>query len=460
MLKRYIGDRQFYKMVMAVAVPIMIQNFISNFVGMLDNIMVGQVGTAQMSGVSIVNRILFVFYLCVFGAVAGAGIFTAQYSGSGNDEGVRYTFRYKFYAGFLLTALGCLVFTVFAQPLIMLFLQGEGTPEEAAEYLACGREYMAVMLLGLLPFAISSVYSSTLRECGETVVPMVAGVSAVVVNLALNWVLIFGNLGAPELGIRGAAAATVISRFVELGIVAVWTHTHESRMPFARGLYSSLRIPGKLGPRILKKGAPLLVNEALWSLGTTMLIMCYSLRSLEVVGAVNIADTVTGTMSVALLAMGSAVGIIIGRMLGARRPEEETLDATRKLAFFSVSLTLVFSLLQTALAGVFPLLYNTSDSIRRLAGTLMIVYAVVMPARAFTNVSYFTLRSGGQTVVTFLFDSCFVWAVSVPTAFVLARFTGIPIVPLVAVTEGTEFLKCILGYIMLKQRRWMKTIID
>ena len=291
MLKRYIGDRHFYKMVMAVAVPIMIQNFITNFVSMLDNIMVGQVGTAEMSGVAIVNQILFVFYLCLFGAASGAGIFTAQFFGNSDHEGVRYTFRYKILAGVVITAVGTAIFLLFGSNLISFFLKGEGEAGEAERYLSFGREYMGIMLVGLLPFAVTSAYTSTLRECGQTLVPMVAGIVAVLVNLLLNWVLIFGNLGAPALGISGAAIATVISRFAELAVCAGWTHTHSDKAPFIKSAYRSFAIPKELAVKITKKSLPLMANEALWSVGITTLNWCYSLRSLDVVGAVNIATT-------------------------------------------------------------------------------------------------------------------------------------------------------------------------
>ena len=449
MLKRYIGDRRFYRSVMAVAVPIMIQNFITNFVGMLDNIMVGQVGTAEMSGVAIVNQILFVFYLCLFGAASGAGIFTAQFFGNSDHEGVRYTFRYKILAGVVITAVGTAIFLLFGSNLISFFLKGDGEAGEAERYLSFGREYMGIMLAGLLPFAVTSAYTSTLRECGQTVVPMVAGIVAVLMNLLLNWVLIFGNLGSPAL-----------SRFAELAVCAGWTHTHSDKAPFIKGAYRSFAIPKELTVKITKKSLPLMANEALWSVGITTLNWCYSLRSLDVVGAVNIATTLTNTMSVSLIAMGNAVGIIIGQKLGARKPESEVLDATRKLAFFSVAFTAVFAIAQAALSGVFPGAYNTTAAIRSLASSMILVHAACMPARAFTNASYFTIRSGGQALVTFLFDSCFVWAAMVPTAFLLSKFSSVSVIFLFAIVEGLEFLKCILGYVMLRSKRWMKTIIN
>ena len=186
MLKRFVGDRVFYRRVLGVAVPILIQNGITNFVSLLDNIMVGQVGTLPMSGVSIVNQILFVFNLCVFGAVSGAGIFTAQFYGSQDQEGIRYTFRYKLLVGVGLVIVGTSVFLLAGQPLIRLYLLGEGDPRDITLTLAYGSDYLRLMLLGLLPFALSGAYAGTLRETGQTLVPMVGGVAAVALALLLT----------------------------------------------------------------------------------------------------------------------------------------------------------------------------------------------------------------------------------------------------------------------------------
>ena len=148
-LKRYIGDRAFYRRVLAIVVPIIIQNGITNFVSLLDNIMVGQVGTLPMSGVSIVNQLLFVFYLCIFGATAGAGIFTAQFQGSGDDEGIRHTFRFKVLICIVLAVIGIVIFSVADGPLIRLFLTGEGAAQDAAAILEYGQGYLEWMMLGL-----------------------------------------------------------------------------------------------------------------------------------------------------------------------------------------------------------------------------------------------------------------------------------------------------------------------
>lgn len=458
MFKRYIGDRAFYRRVLGVAVPIIIQNGISNFVSMLDNIMVGRVGTVEMSGVAIVNQLMFVFNLCVFGAVSGAGIFTAQFHGNGDHEGVRHTFRFKFIISFLLGALGICLFRFAGEPLIRLYLKGEGDAHDAALSLAHGLSYLQVMLLGLLPFALANAYSSTLRETGQTVVPMVAGITAVFVNLGLNYVLIFDHFGTPAMGVRGAAWATVISRYVELAVVAGWTHFHGEKNPFIRGTYKSLYIPGKLLKGIVVKGMPLLINEFLWASGMAIMNQCYSVRGLDVVAAQNISSTLWNLASVVFLSMGNAVGIIIGQMLGAGLSEAEVRDADRKLVALSVASCLIFGALMAAVSGLFPRIYNTTDSVRSLAMRFICVGAVIMPFNAYTNAAYFTLRSGGQTMVTFLFDSCFVWVCCVPIAFCLSRFTDMPIVPLYAICQATDLIKCVIGGRMIHKGAWIQNL--
>ena len=332
---KYFGDRAFYKKTLSVALPIMVQNGITNFVGLLDNIMVGQIGTEQMSGVAIVNQFLFIFNLAIFGAMAGPGIFTAQFFGKGDEEGVRNTFRLKIIIGLVLSAIGIFVFSAFGKELINIFLKGDSKGFNLASAHSYGMKYMKVMLIGLLPFALEQAYSGTLRECGETVISMKAGISAIFVNLILNYILIFGKLGAPKLGVIGAAYATVVSRCIQFLIVVVWTHTHGNRMSFIIGAFRSVCIPVALVGNMLRKGFPLLVNELLWSAGITMLNQCYSLRGLDAVAAINMASTINNLFNVAFIALGDAVAIIVGQQLGAGEFEEAK-DTDRKALSASV----------------------------------------------------------------------------------------------------------------------------
>lgn len=459
MQHKLIGTRAFYKRALVVALPIIIQNGITNFVSLLDNIMVGQVGSAQMAGVSTVNTLLFVFNLCIFGASSGAGIFTAQFFGAQDHEGVRHTFRFKFLSCLLLSVVGIGIFAFGGELLIELFLQGDGDPAKAVQIMTYAKKYLAIMMIGFVPFALTNSYSSTLRESGQTVVPMAAGVIAVFVNLGLNYVLIFGHFGLPAMGVEGAALATVISRFVELGIVAAWTHLHPDRNPFIRGVYRSLYIPAKLLKDIIIKGMPLLVNEFFWASGMAIMRQCYSTRGLDVVSAMSISTVFQDLSSVVYLSMGNAVGIIMGQMLGAGETREKVRDSNNKLIAISVAMGVVFGGLMAAFSGLFPAIYTEeTDAVRSLATRLILVSACVMPVFSYANAAYFTLRSGGQTMVTFLFDSVFVWVVSVPLAFCLSRFTGLPIVPLYAICVGVDITKCAVGFFMIRKGVWIRNL--
>ena len=457
--KKLIGDKSFYRMVMVVAVPIMIQNGVTNFVSLLDNIMVGQIGTLQMSGVAIVNQLLLVYNLCIFGGLSGAGIFGAQFYGQRNEEGIRYTFRFKLWVGTLTTLLGIFLFLFFDEPLIRLYLNDTNNADDILATLQYGQEYLRIMLVGLVPFLAVQIYASTLRETGETLLPMKAAITAVLLNLVFNYLLIFGKFGFPELGIRGAAYATVISRFVEAAIVIIWTHVHKEQQGYIKGAYRSLKIPKALVKSIIIKGMPLLVNEAFWSSGMAILLQCYSVRGLDVVAGLNITSTITNLFNIIFIALGNAIAIIVGRLLGAGKMEEAR-DTDTKLIAFSVTCCVGMGLAMSCFAPIFPKLYNTEEVVRNYATQFILVASFFMPQAAFLQATYFTLRSGGRTLLTSLFDSGFIWILSIPLAFFLSRYTDIPIVPVYFLCQAIDIVKCICGFVLLKKGVWLQNIVE
>ena len=445
-------------MALAVAVPIMIQNGITNFVAMLDNIMVGSVGTVEMTGVSISNTLMFVFNLSIFGAISGAGIFGAQFFGKGDHQGVRSAFRYKLLICTVLGVIGAVIFLIFGETLIRQYLRGQGDLENIEASLACGKSYLYIMLLGIPPFILQQCYAGTLRESGRTVLPMTAGLIAVFVNLFGNWALIFGRLGLPALGANGAAIATVISRFVEAAIIMIWTHARVEKTPYFRGAWRSLRIPLPLMRKITIKSLPLLFNEALWAFSQAMLTQCYSMRGYDVVAAVNISSALEQVFNVAVITMGVALGIIVGQRLGAGDLEGAK-ETDRKLIAFSLLVSLIAGGLLAAVSGVFPQIYNTGGEIRSLATGMLLICALYMPINGYASAAYFTLRSGGKTYVTFLFDSVYACVIVVPIAFVLSRFTSMPILPMFLCCHLLELGKCAIGAVMIRSGIWAQNIV-
>lgn len=455
---KFIGNRAFYAMVLAIAVPIMIQNGITNLVNLLDNIMVGRLGTEQMSGVSIVNQLIFVYNICIFGGVSGAGIFTAQYFGQKDSKGIRYTVRFKLWMTLILTAAAMLLFIFYDDLLINFYLSGSSDGGNLKAALQYGKSYLRIMIIGLPAFMVLQVYASTLRECGETVVPMKAGMAAVFVNLVFNYFLIYGKFGFPQLGVAGAAVATSLSRYIEAAIVVVWTHKHTEIHPFARGLYKSLSLPAPVVKKIFMKGMPLIVNEALWSAGIAFLMQCYSVRGLNVVAGLNIANTVHNLFKVVFLALGNSVAIIVGQLLGAGKMEEAR-DQDNKMIAFSVMSCVGVSAVMIGLSSLFPLLYNTTEAVRRQATMFMIAQAIFMPQEAFIHATYFTLRSGGKTVITFFFDCAFLMVINIPVVFMLSRFTSIPAHQIYICCQMVDWIKCAIGLILVKKGVWLQNIV-
>ena len=317
-LKSYIGDRAFYKSTLAIALPMIIQNTVTNLVNLLDNLMVSWVGTEQMSGVSIVNQFIFVFNLAIFGAISGAGIFTAQFNGRGDTVGVRNTMRIKLVLCVLIGVIGVCAIGMFQDTLINGYLHdsGEGALDLELVF-SSAKEYVAYILIGLIPFALSQAYASTLRETGETFVPMVASTVSIVTNLVFNAILIFGLLGFPALGVAGAAIATSLSRFIELAILIFYTHTNKQKCAYAVGLFRGFSVTFSLVKQVALKGAPILCNELFWSISITTINMCYSTRGTDVITAMNISFNLQNLLSVAYFALSSSIAIIVGNLLGA-----------------------------------------------------------------------------------------------------------------------------------------------
>ncbi len=453
-----IADKYFYRRVLAIVLPIIVQNTITNVVSLLDNVMVGRVGTLEMSAVAIVNQLLFVFMLCIFGGMSGVGIFSTQYAGANDDEGIRQCFRLKMILAFVMFIAAALIFTLLPEKLISLYI-AEGTSAEiAAATLSHGVNYLKIMVIGLLPFAITQAYASTLRELGETKLPMLSSIAAILVNLIFNYLLIFGKFGFPRLGVAGAAIATVMSRFVELVILIVATHIKKDKYTFICGAYKSLYASKRLCLDALKRGTPLLINEFLWSAGMAILLQCYSVRGIDVVAAANISSTISNLFNVVFISMGNAVAIMVGQYLGANKIKEAKTTVWR-LLFLACAVCIAIGGVLALCAPFIPHIYNVEPHVKAIATNMLYIVALLMPVFAFAHNCYFTLRSGGKTVMTFIFDTGVTWGVCVPLAFILANFTSLNIITVFFLVQAVEIFKCLIGFLLIKKGIWVNNII-
>ena len=454
---KWVGDRAFYFSMLHLAIPLIIQQAVSSFVSLLDNVMVGALGTESISGVAIVNQLVFVYYLTVFGTLSGASIFGSQFFGVGDHKGLRDTFRFRLIASLGLTVVAIVVFLTSGDSLTALFLTDDGTSDVGLTA-SLASQYMQITLWGLVPYAIAQVYSSVVRETGDAFQPMVASVLSILVNLLFNYLLIFGKLGFPAMGVAGAAWATVLSRYVECLYLLIATHRRPDKYRFIQGALRSLRIPLTLCRRIVITGLPLMLNECLWSLGSTMINQSYSTRGLTVVAATNIQSTVWNLFTIIMFAMGSVVSIMVGQRLGAGDIEGAR-ETDNRLITFTVVLHVIIGTTLVLTAPYIPYIYNTTDEVRALTTTLLYISGAVLPVTAFMHTCYFTVRSGGKTIITFLFDCGFTWCVVLPLVVCLCSFTDLPMAVIFLLAQLSEVIKAVIGFWMLKSGIWAKNLI-
>ena len=321
------------------------------------------------------------------------------------------------------------------------------------------KQYLHIMLIGLPFFVVTQVYATSLRETGSSVKPMVGGVASVVVDVVLNYLLIYGNCGMPKLGVRGAAIATVLARVAEMSIVVIWAHLCRNKHTFLKGIYRTLLVPGTLAKKVIRKGMPIFCNELLWSAGLAALTQCYSTRGLEVVAGLNISNAICNLLNVVFVALGSAGGILIGQTLGASEYERAKKDSF-SLMWFTGGVCLLLAAILISVSGVFPKAYDTTQEVRNYGRWFITITAAFFPVQGFLNALYFTLRSGGKTMITFLFDSVFTWCVPLPTALILCHFTSLPILGIYAIVQAADILKVVIGYILIQKGVWISNLVE
>ncbi len=452
-------DKELLKKTCLLAVPIMIQNGIGNAVGLVDNLMVGSLGTEAIVAVSIAGQLMFVFWLALFGALSGPGIFGAQYYGNGDIKGVQDVFRIKFWMAAIVGAAGILIFLGMDDILLGLYMKGQSEEIDAALTMQLAKDYLRIMLLGIPFIAITQVYATSLRETDESVKPMVAGIISVAVDVIFNYFLIFGKFGFPRLGVAGAAYATVLARVAECLVLLIWAHLRSKKHVFLKGLYKKILVQNKdmIWP-ILKKSFPIMLNEFLWAGAIAFMTQCYSRRGLDVLAGMNISNAICNLLNVVFIALGNAVGIVIGQMLGAGEFKKAK-ESSVTLMWFTAFACMILTVALIALSGWFPLLYDTTENSKKMATVFIIITALFFPLQGFLNSLYFTLRSGGKTVITFIFDSVFSWVVCGTCAFILSRFTNMHIYGIYICVQALDIIKVIVGYVMIKKGIWISNLV-
>ncbi len=406
-------DRPFARNVLVVALPMVIQQLVAASLHIVDGLMVSGLGDAAYSAVTQANRVTFMFNLFVFGTCTGGSIYLSQFWGARDIKRMRHSMGLALGMALMVALLFMLAALCFPRQIVSLFLpQGESF-ERAVEYLS-------IVLFGYLFTAIDGVFTSAIKAAEKTYLPMLSGFVSILTNTLLNYVLIFGHFGLPAMGVRGAALATVIAAAVSMLMHVGFAYG--ARLPAGARPHEWLCRDGAFIARFIKTVLPVVFNEGLWAVGTTMYSVFYGRMGDAAVATMGVCNTINDLVWVAIFSLMNATAIIVGKCLGAGDRERAYLSAKRLMAgamAAGVVLGVIVILARWPLVNVFS---GLSFEVRDMAQRILVLGGLTIWFRAFNTINVVgVLRSGGDTVFSLLLDVGTLWLVGVTSTGIAAQ---------------------------------------
>ncbi|MDR2551709.1 MAG: MATE family efflux transporter [Treponema sp.] len=450
-MKSLFNDRAFYRSLFAISVPIMLQNLINSFVNMVDTVMIGRLGTTEIAAVGLANNVFFLFTMLLFGICSGGAIFTAQFWGRRDIQGIRKNTGLCL----ILNSAAALLFTLaaLAAPETLL-----GVYSRDQAVIEAGARYLKTLSPSFIPFGISFVFTLTLRSIERVRLAMVTTLIALSINMGLNWVFIFGAGPIPAMGVTGAALATVIARYVEFGVlVAV---SYKRRYEIAGTLAEFTGFNRAFLGRFLTITGPVIFNELIWALGITVQNIIFARTGTDAIAAFNITNTVSQLTWVVFIGLGNGVAVLIGKKIGEGQ-EDTARNYARRITLFAPLLSAAAALGLYPLSLLLPLVFNINAAVLGLTRGMFIILCCSYPFRAFNmTLIVGVCRAGGDTIFCVLFEVIFMWGYSLPLGAALAFLFHAP-VPLIYLCLCSEdVLKMFCGLWRLRSGRWLNNVVE
>jgi putative MATE family efflux protein len=444
--KGYFWDKGFYRALLVLALPMALQQLIGTSLQLVDSVMIGQLGEVAMASVNQAGQWKFLLDLVIFGTAGATTMFAAQFWGNRDLAGIAKV------QGLMLRitlAVSCLFMAValFAPQAVLSIFSND------ARVIEQGGGYLRILALCFPIVAVTNSYSAILRSTEQVRLPMFCSIMGIVTNVCLNYILIFGKLGLPALGMPGAAIATVIAAGVECALMVGLSY--KMHMPAAARL-RQLKWPGmEFFAGFMKRGLPVIMNEGIWSLGIAACNIAYGRMGVETVAAMNVAGTLERLCMVALFSISGATAILIGKHIGQGDLREARRDANR-LLFVGPALGAVMGVVVILIAEPAVTIYNVSPEVRATAVTLMRILGVVSCFRVFNNINIVgVLRGGGDTVTSLCLDTMPLWFYTVPVAFIGGLALHLPITALYPLVMCEDVIKAALGYLRVRSGKWV-----
>ncbi len=444
-------DREFFKAMLAIALPIALQNLISSSLNMVDTVMIGRLGEIEIAAVGLANQYFFLMVLVLFGVNSGAAIFTSQYWGKNDLPNIKRVMGIMLLIGGGVSILFSAAAFLVPHLILSIFT-------EDLKVIQLGSDYLRIVSLSYFITAVSFTYSFTLRSVGQAKLPMVISAVSLLCNTVLNYILIFGGLGFPKMGVAGAALATLLSRAVELALILFIVYGQ--KMDVAAKLKEMLDIPAPLFKQYIKTGLPVILNEGFWSLGMTMYTVAYARISTEAIASVQIANTVQSVFMVVAFGLGNACAVLLGNAIGARE-NEKAIDYAVKFSVLGPLVGVLLGLILVLSSGLILSFFKISPEVYHNAKYILYTMAFFISFRIFNTILIIgVLRSGGDTTFSLIIELSTVWLFGVPMAFIGAMLLQLPVYWVVALVSCEEVIKAFIGVPRVVSKKWLKNVVD
>lgn len=441
-------DKDFLKKFFTVSFPVMLHALILFIVNFLDNIMVSSVSNEAVSAVYAVNQATYILMIAGFGVIIGAGVFIQQFNGANDIKNMKQAFCYKCIIMLIFIAVAVTTFYIFGPDLVYLYCKKDSNSDEIFRL---GKIYLYTMILGYIPFCLSMIYTTTVREIGMTKYALIAGAVAFVVNLILNSIFIFGL----NMGVFGAALGTAISRVVELIVIVAICHS--KKFSFCYKLFKEFKVDKQLAISITKKGLVFLANELLWVIGMTMLSLAYAQRE-NVLSALSVVNSISNIFNIIFQGLSIGIGVLVGAYLGEGKFDAAK-DYAKKVYWLGFLISVLFGIVIIILSPVLPYLFReVTDSQKNLASMMLLGYGFLLWGNCLYCCCYVTLKTGGEAVTTILIDSGLMWCVGVPVAWFLALKTNVSLLYIFLFVTSFDIIKFLISYAFVKRGNWLNNL--
>lgn len=443
------NDKHFFSQMFKIALPITLQNLVLASLNLVDNVVIGGLGETAIAGVGLANQYFFLLNLLLFGLTSGSAIFTAQFWGNKDIPNIRRVLGICIITGGTAALLFSLGGFFFPNEILRVF-------SEDPAVIRLGTEYLKIVVFSYATTAVTFAYSFILRSTGRVKAPLFASVVALGTNTVLNYILVYGYIGFPRMGVRGAAAATIVARLIELVLILVIVYV--KKYAVAASLKEMTNLSLNFIKNFFKVTVPVILNESMWALGVTMYAIVYARMGTEAIASTNISGTIERIIWVLFMGFGNACAVMIGNKIGEGN-EKQVFVYAERFAVLGPTVAVLSGIVVIMLSDWALSPYKVSPQVLSYARLNLIAFSCFLWAKVFNYMNIVgILRSGGDTLFCLFLDIGGVWLVGVPLAFAGGILLGLPIYWVYVLVQVEEVVKMIAGIPRLISKKWINNL--